>query len=229
MLKMIVRSVSSLALVAGAALAGAGCGDAAGPAGAGRAVVVLSGDAAAASRVTDGLRLSAGDVPTAAVSSLTLDLTRIDVHVAGSDTDEPLEEGEENEGVEPGETGGWITLEVSLEEPIDLLDLAALGTVELAEGTVPAGKITQIRLFFDTMELTLDTDVDVANQTVAAGVYAVRVPSAEQTGLKINQVNTTVSDGETGTVTLEIGVDASIGSLVYNANGFQLSPVLRVK
>lgn len=229
MLKTIIRSVSSLALVAAAALATAGCGDAAGPAGAGRAIIALSGDAPAASRVSDRLRLSAGDVPTDAVSSLTLDLTRIDVHVAGSDIDEPLEEGEEGE--DPGEVGeaGWITLEVSLEAPIDLLDLAALGTVELAEGTVPAGKITQIRLFFDTLELTLDTDVDVANQTVAAGVYAVRVPSAEQTGLKINQVNTTVSDGETGTVTLEIGVDASIGSLVYNANGFQLSPVLRVK
>jgi len=224
-MKIVTRVLSMLTL-AGATLGVAGCDDASGPAGIGEAVVVLTSDAPAANRVAGDLHLSVGGVPTAAVASLTLDLTRIDVHVAGLD-DEPLEEDETGE--EPAEDAGWITLEVSLAAPIDLLDLASLGTVELAAGTIPAGRITQVRLFFDTIELTLDADVDQGGQTIPAGVYDVRVPSAEQTGLKINQVDTTVGDGETGTIALEIGLDASIGTLVYQANGFQLSPVLRVK
>jgi len=55
-----------------------------------------------------------------------------------------------------------------------------------------------------------------------------RVPSAERTGLKIHLMNVTVGDGEAATVTLELARD-SIGSLLYDANGFQLSPVLHVK
>lgn len=228
-MKIATRITSPLIAALGA-LALVACGDSAGPAGTGQAVVTLASDAAAANRVPDAVRLSVGDVPTDAVSSLALTLTRIDVHVAGADDELGEGEGEElGEGEAGEDESGWITLEVSLAEPVDLLDLAALGSIELAAGAVPAGRITQVRLFFDTMELTLDTDVDVSNQTVPAGVYAVTVPSALQTGLKINQVNATVGDGETATVALEIGVDASIGTLVYNANGFQLSPVMTLK
>lgn len=221
-------------LTACAALILAACSDATGPEGVGQANVVLSSDRAAAHRApASDVRLSAGslgDVPVSAVGSLTLEVTRIDVHVAGGD-DEASGEGEEGPGDEDGEEGGsgWVTLELSVATPIDLLDLGATGSVQLASGAVPAGKITQVRLFFDASELVLDADIDASGQQIPAGAYQVNVPSAEQTGLKIPGLAVDISDGETETVTLEIGVDASIGTLVWTANGFQLSPVLRVK
>lgn len=213
-----IRVSTALPLLAGLALTG--CGDTSGPGGVGQVAVELSSDAAAAGSVAGDLHLSA--VPAAALGSLMIDVTRIDVHVAGDGVDETTE------GAAEGESG-WTTLELEVAAPIDLLDLSTTGAVALASGAIPAGRITQIRLFFDTAQLTLDTDTDVGGQTLPAGVYDVSVPSADQTGLKIDQVGVEVGDGETETVTLEVGLAASIGSLSYTTNGFQLSPVLTVR
>jgi len=199
------------------------CSDSTGPGSVGQASVVLTSDAVATSRVGSGISLSIGDVPSTALANLFLTITRIDLHRVGT--------GEESsgEGEASGEGGEWISLEISLAAPVDLLALPSTGGIELAAGTVPAGRYNQARFFFDTSEAVLDEAVVVTGQTIDAGTYEVTVPSAEQTGLKIQLMDTEVVESETETIALELATDATIGTLVWNANGFQLSPVLSVR
>jgi len=208
-----------------------------GPAGVGTANVVLSTDASLTASVAPAadLRLSMGDVPSSAITSLTLNVTRIDVHVAGGSEPEAegaeateSEEGASEESASSEGGSGWITLDLVLASPVDLLDLAGTAGVQLAGGSIPAGKITQVRLFFDVAELTTGESIDVPGQTLPPGVYEVTVPSAQNTGLKI-LTQKDVADGETETVEIELGLDATIGTLNWNANGFRLSPVMKVR
>ena len=233
------------AAVAGLLVATA-CSDTTGP-GMGEASVILAGDGVAANLVGDGVSLSLGDVPESAVESLFLNITRIDLHLVGADDDEVEgeesageesvgEEGEgeagEGEGDEADESGGhssWISLEVTLTEPIDILALSESG-VEIADGVLPAGRYNQARFFFDSSEIVLSEDVTVNGGTVLpAGTYDVTIPSSGQTGLKLHLSNLEIVDGETETVAVEVGKGATIGTLNWNANGFRLSPVLKKK
>jgi hypothetical protein len=203
-----------------------------GPAGIATANVVLSADASLTASVAPAadVRLSMGDVPASAITSITLNVTRIDIHVAGGSEPavEGTEEGESEEGESSEGGSGWITLDLVLASPVDLLDLAGTAGVQLAGGSIPAGKITQVRLFFDVAELTTGESIDVPGQTLPPGVYEVTAPSAQNTGLKIH-TQKNVADGETETVDIEIGLDATIGTLNWNANGFRLSPVMHIK
>jgi hypothetical protein len=212
------RMFAALA-IAVSTLAFGACSDTTGPDGVGQASVVLTSDAAAAS-VSPELSLSvAGDVPTSAVSNLFLAVTRVDLHLVGGDA----EEGEESE-----DGGAWVSLELSLLEPVDILALAGTG-VELAAGTVPAGTYNQARIYFETSELVLGEQIVVNGLTLDPGSYDVTVPSAAESGLKIQFSATDVAEvveGEVETVGIVVGMDATIGTLVWNANGFQLSPVL---
>ena len=225
------------ATLAGAALLPlAGCSSSSsGPAGVGQASVVLVSDAAVANTVPAGLHLSLGQVPSTALGSLTIDLRRIDVHVAAAGTTDEAAAGDGagNAGDAAGDEtaegpgSGWVTLELATAQPIDLLDLASTGGILIAAGSVPAGTLNQVRLFFDTASLELAEAVTPNGQAVVdPGTYDVRIPSAEQTGLKLN-LKVEVEDGAAETVMLEVGVNASIGTLVWNANGFQMSPVFR--
>ena len=75
--------------------------------------------------------------------------------------------------------------------------------------------------------IQLGSDVTVSGgQTVDAGQHPILIPSAEQTGLKI-QTAFDVVDGGEADVVLEVGTGATIGTLVWNANGFQMSPVMK--
>lgn len=198
------------------------CSDATGPE-FGDVSVVVTGDAVSANRLGDGISLNMGDVPESAVGSLLLNITRIELHLAGGD-EEGGTEGAGTEG-EGGEGDSWISLDVTLPGPLDILTLSTAG-VELAAGTVTAGQYNQVRFFFDTSELVLNEDIAVLGGTVVAGTYDVTVPSADETGLKLQLSGLNVGDGETETVGVQLGVDATIGTLVWNANGFLLSPVL---
>jgi len=193
------------------------CSDATGPEGVGRASVVLTTDAVAAS-VIPRVAASIGDVPESAVSSLELAVTRIDLHLVG---------GDETDGEVSGEGGAWVSLELALTEPVDVLAFAA-GGIELAAGTVPVGQYNQARIYFDTSTLTLDQQIVVNALTIDPGTYDVNVPSAAQSGLKLQLAQTSVAGGETETVALTLGTTATIGTLVWNANGFQMNPVIQV-
>jgi hypothetical protein len=183
----------------------------------------MTSDAVSANRVGDGISLSVGDVPESAVANLFLTITRVDLHLVGGGDDTGTE-GEGGEG-ESSEDGSWVSLELSLTEPLDVFVLSTSG-IELAAGTVTAGQYNQARFFFDTSELVLSEAIDVNGVTVDAGSYDVTVPSADETGLKLQLSGTDVGDGETETVGVQLGTGATIGTLVWNSNGFQLSPVL---
>lgn len=201
------------------------CSDTTGP-GVGQASVVLTGDATA-SVVGEGISLSLGDVPETAVGNLFLTITRIDLHLVDVDDEGAEGEGVGGEGEGEGSEAGWISLDPALVAPLDILTLSTAG-VQVADGTVTAGRYNQVRFFFDTSELVLTEAIVVNGVTIDPGTYDVTVPSAAQTGLKLNLSNVEVDDGETETVAIELGLGATIGNLIWNANGFQLSPVLRI-
>lgn len=204
------------ALLLTGAVAFSACSDSTGPE-TGQASVLLAGDGSvAASAVPAGLRLSLGDVPVVAVESIDVTVARVDVHRIG--------DGDEGEGAAGG---GWVTLDLAAETPIDLMSLPATGGVEVANGTLVAGFYNQVRLYFSTSTLTLAQTINVGGQDLDPGVYDIRIPSAEQSGYKIQMDSFEVVGGGTESIVLEVATTASIGSLVWNANGFQLSPVMR--
>ena len=213
------------AAVCGVFLAVTACSDSLGP-GVGEASVILQGDAVAANVLDGGIALNVAGVPESAVSNLFLTITRVDLHLVGSgDSGEGEGEGEGGEGESSGEGGSWISLDLSLTEPVDILALSTTG-LELAAGTVPAGRYNQARFFFDTSEIVLDEQVISGGTTIDPGTYDVNVPSGAQTGLKLQLSSTDVGDGDTETVGVQIGSGATIGTLVWNANGFSVSPRL---
>jgi hypothetical protein len=61
---------------------------------------------------------------------------------------------------------------------------------------------------------------------VDPGVYDITIPSATQSGLKIQVGRFEVPSGGTETVVLELATNASIQTLIWNTNGFQMSPVM---
>ena len=216
-----IRNSVTLACVGLAALTA--CSDSTGPDSFGQASVVLTSDAVAASTVGSGISLSLGDVPSTALANLFLGITRVDLHRVGTGDESTGEDETSTEG------GEWISLEISLEAPLDLLAIPSTGGVVLAAGSIPAGRYNQARFFFDVAEAVLDEAVAVPGQTVDPGTYGVTVPSAAQTGLKLHLADTEVVEGETETIGLELATSATIGTLVWQANGFLLSPVLNAR
>ncbi len=213
--------------VCGGLLAFTACSDSTGP-GVGEASVVLTGDAASTSLLGEGIALSVAGVPESAVTSLFLNITRVDLHLVGGDGGEESESEGTGESEASGEGGSWISLDLVLTEPLDILQLSTSGLV-LAEGTVPAGRYNQARFYFDSSELELGEQVVVNTVTLDPGMYDVDVPSAAQSGLKLQLTSTDVDAGETEAVGVEIGAGTTIGTLVWNTNGFSVSPRLQHK
>jgi hypothetical protein len=224
------QTLAAVLLLTGAAVFSA-CSDTTGVE-TGQASILLAGDGSvAASTVPAGLRLSLGDVPVAAVGSIDLAVTRVDIHRTGDGSEAEGDGTGEGEGSEGGESGagtggGWVTLDLGTETPIDLMSLPTTGGVEVASGSLVAGFYNQVRLYFSTSTLTLAQTINVGGQDLDPGTYEIRIPSAEQSGYKIQMDRVEVVGGATEAILLEIATTASIGSLVWNATGFQLSPVM---
>ncbi len=220
---MLAKRHLPVAAIAAAGFLAFGCGDSSGPEGLGNANILLVAEAASASLQGVPPRLSvAGDVPMAAVEAIEISLTRIEVHRTGSGDQEGAEEGGESGG-----GGGWVALNLEAAAATDLLQLSTTGGVPIASGGLEPGTYNQVRLFFSDAMIRLSSDVTVqGGQVVGVGAYEIRIPSAEQTGLKIPTSFEVPEGGET-TVVLEVGVNATVGTLVWNANGFQMSPVMK--
>lgn len=216
--------------VAGTALfllGAAACGNGAGPSGTGTASVELSQAGGVLGTISGRLlRLDAtpGQVPLGAISALQLTLERIDVHRSSPGAGSASSGNGSGNG-SSGE-GGWITLNLTEPLPIDVLSLPTAAGVEVARGDLPAGQYDNLRLFFSQATLTLSQTLDVQGQTFDPGEYDLRIPSAEQTGLKVPSASFQIAEGQTETVIVEIATDASVQTIVRNANGFQMSPVL---
>jgi hypothetical protein len=114
--------------------------------------------------------------------------------------------------VEANIDGQWVSIPVS-ETTVDLLDLVQ-NDILLASGSVPTGTYNQVRVF-----------VTNATVTDADGTHDVTIPSAEQTGIKLN-VNYTINANEVTALLLDFNVGKS---LIKTGNGtYKLQPVIPV-
>lgn len=110
---------------------------------------------------------------------------------------------------------GWVALKNVRPGVYDLLKLTGGLDTLLATEELPAGRISQIRLILGE------------NNSVKTGdrVYALKTPSAMQSGLKLN-VNATLTEGVTYTILLDFDAARSVVS-AGNSGGFNLKPVIR--
>jgi hypothetical protein len=150
---------------------------------------------------------------------LFLDVTRVDVHIAGDDTkddgkdDDPPGIGVPGGVPSHGDTGGWITVFGGAAR-VDLLQAGAVETF-LGSAPVPAGKVTQIRLVLSG-----------ASWVDGASVTTVSCPSCTQTGLKIVTMGKLfVPSGGTLHVTLDLDREHSVH---VGTDGVRLDPVVKI-
>ena len=113
-----------------------------------------------------------------------------------------------------GETG-WVGLKHVHPGVYNLLKLTGGLDTLLATEELPAGRISQIRLILGE------------NNSVKTGgqVYALKTPSAQQSGLKL-KLNATLTEGITYTILLDFDAARSVVS-AGNSGGFNLKPVIR--
>jgi hypothetical protein len=158
---------------------------------------------------------NASDGGTVVGPRLVLDVTRVDVHVAGDGMpDDPPGGLTGTSGGPPAhDDGGWITVFAGAAE----VDLMQPGSVEtfLGSAPTPAGKVTQIRLV-----LAAATWLD------GTSVVPVACPSCTQTGLKIVTMGKLfVPSGGTLHVTLDFDAEHSLHT---DTGGFRLDPVVKI-
>ena len=199
-----MRSFSSSLLVSGVlAIALVGCNSGGG--GGGEATVEV-GITAQALEVTVPSPEGSG---TASDRHLAVTVSDVLVHVAAHGADHEAQEGS---APEAGESG-WFTV-FSDKTKVDLLD--AITTEALLDSvTVPAGKITQVRIILTDAEL-----VEGTKRT------AVSCPSCSETGLKI------VTEGKVEAAagdTLHLALDFDQArSLTLEEGVYRLGPVIKV-
>ena len=141
---------------------------------------------------------------------LVLSVTEVNVHVAATGGDRANDESAPGE--DPGGSG-WITV-FRGETDLDLFD--ATSTEELLGSlTVPAGKVTQVRLVLAGAKL-----VD------GSTTLPVTCPSCSKSGLKIvTEGKVEVAAGET--LHLALDVDQT-RSLTKDESGYRLAPVIKI-
>lgn len=212
-------------LLLGVALAGCG-DDATGPEGMGTATVQMnragSGSASlAASTVSADPRFARVDVEQ--VAAIRVEVDTVELHRVGDG------DGEEN-GEGEGPSAGWYEIGVTLTEPLDLMALSAEQTLTIAEGTVPAGTYNQLRFFFEgaTVDFAegFDPDGEGPLEPGATDV-PLRIPSGDQTGIKVPGLSFEVAADAESEVTVSFDGGASVQNLVVTGNGEVLmTPVL---
>ena len=143
---------------------------------------------------------------------LILNVTRVDVHIAGDDeSDDPPHPPGSPPPHDDG--GGWITVFSGVAQ----VDLLLAGSVEtfLGSAVVPAGKVTQIRLV-----------ISDATWIEGAVTKPVACSSCSQTGLKIVTMGKLfVPAGGTLHVTLDFDRDHSLSA---DKDGYRLNPVVKI-
>ena len=133
-------------------------------------------------------------------------------------TDSPGDYDEVNIDIQKVEVNnsesGWMELE-TVSATYDLLKLTDGTEVILADGEFPSGDITQIRLILGPN-----------NNVVIDGVeHALKTPSAQTSGLKIN-LNETFDDGITYNVLLDFDAARSVVK-AGNSGKYNLKPVIK--
>lgn len=138
------------------------------------------------------------DAPAPDISALNITIDRVEAHVVNpSDLNDD-------------DNSNWKTI-TSVPKSFNLLDLRFNEAI-LGSTTLPAGAYKQVRLFPSN-----------ATVTDASGTHPVTIPSASNTGIKIN-VNYNISADQITTILLDFNVSKS---LIKTGNGqYRLKPVI---
>jgi len=151
-----------------------------------------------------------------------LTLSRVEVHVAGSDDDDAAEaKDDDGSAKQDGDGAGWRTVAAPA-GTFDLLALqndvrATLGKLEL-----PSGKITQIRLFLDPNG---KNQVELGSgQTCAIDLGAV-----PPTGIKINHPFKALDVEDSSKLNLVVDFDLKESLDQTGSCAFALKPVIKLK
>lgn len=160
----------------------------------------------------------AGQVHLALISSIEVTVTRVDARRAG---------GPESEDA------GWTSLYLTEDaKQIDLLALPHEGGVTIAAAALPDGEYDSLRLFVEDATITFSESVTLGGDsnphTLEEGTYSLRIPSADETGIKISAPFTVSRQQHDETTIVSVTFDgaASVQSLQSTAQGVQMSPVL---
>lgn len=222
-----IRKIWSVTVVA-ALVTLTACDGTAGPEGDGEARVLMSRSTSgpSASLLGNGApgEVGSAGISLESVSSIEVTVDRVELHRA--DAEEVEGEGADGPPWEGEAPGGWISLDVE-ETSLDLLALPVEGGVEIATGDVEAGVYDKARLFVSSATITLDEQVQIgAAATLEPGEYDLFIPSAEQTGIKVDLADFEVVTDGSGAVVLEFEAGSSVQTVTWTANGLLMSPVL---
>jgi len=171
--------------------------------------------AAAAAVAADLVQATMGPVALDAVASIDITITSIQVQREGED--------EEN--------GPWVTLDLVAPATVNLLALPTEGGEGLLVATdeVEPGTYAHLRLLFSDASITLAQDVTLGATTFTAGTaYELKIPSGEQTGIKVQLGGVEVPEGGAAEVELLFDAATSVGNVLVTGHGLQMTPVLRV-
>lgn len=164
-------------------------------------LVLLSGCGGGGSSSTGGtgtLSVSLADAPDPTISSLNITIDRVEAHVVNADD---LNDNDANH---------WRVI-TTAPQTFDLLDLVKNETI-LGSGSIPAGHYTQVRLFPSN-----------ATVTDATGTHPVTIPSAANTGIKVN-VDYTIGANQVTAILLDFNVSKSL--IKTGAGTYKLQPVI---
>lgn len=152
-------------------------------------------------------------------SSIRLNVVSVRVHVVGDD------EGEEGEKKSKG--GKWHELLQEEDKPftLDLLKLLEGELIQLAEGEIPAGKLTQIRFVLDSKNPGHATPAGSDPEDEEAFIR-VRVPSGTTSGLKIKGKPIAIEAGTTRDLRMDFDVRASLKD---DKDGLRIRPVIQLR
>ena len=225
-----MRRLGSVLLTTLVAVGLAACNGTTGPEGTGTASVQLaklggSSAALAAHVVQADPRFASVDLEDVAAIHVTVDT--VEAHRVGGGDDGA--NGENGNGP-PAQRGGWFAVEVTVDDPIDLTELSTTETLTIAEGALPEGDYNQLRLFLAgaTVDFAEGVDPD-GDGPLAEGATDVplRIPSSEQTGVKIPGADFTVDAGTGTEVTVTFDENTSVQNLTITGAGeVIMSPVL---
>lgn len=183
---------------------------------------------------------SQGGVPLELVQSITLSITTLEIHRVSSPDEETASEGSGqgtagdgagSEGVESEDDAGdrpWIRVELTEAATVDLMGLVGASAPAIATGEVPSGTYNQVRLFIGEATISFTDPVKVGNATYDADVeYELRIPSAGQSGLKVQTGFFDIGSGEVETVGLLVDLTDSVKNIVATGAGtVQMTPVI---
>jgi hypothetical protein len=183
--------------------------------------LLMTQDGSAAASIAPAFAISgsAGDVPLTSIESIVLTVVQVDL--------KPSSETEE-------EGGEWIRVPLTDPVMVDLLALPTVGGQEVAEGQVAATSFKEVRLICDgEATITLSEPVTVTGGVVIGDdeplEQPLSIPSCESSGLKIKGATFMVPEDSESTVILEVETDATVQSINWNATGFRMSPVMKLK